>query len=96
MKKPFDDLTQMLRNQFPSAQVEVENFVSGAAQLLVRFEQKIWTVEFLPAEGFGASLLSGDESDWLSGHAHIFATSKALALWLQNEMASQSSLSLAA
>ena len=97
MKKPFDAVVKHLESQFPSARLEVENFSSGAAIMLVNYGGKHWSLEFLPGEGFGASLLFGDERDWLGGHSHVFQASGQLISWLQQELPSSDSLlSLAA
>ena len=97
MKKPFDSVVAYLEKQFPAACLEVEHFPSGAAMMWVSFGDKHWALEFLPREGFGASLLFGDERDWLGGHPHIFQQPEELILWLQQELSAlHPPLSLAA
>lgn len=95
--KTFDDVIQIVGREFPSARFQVEEFFSGAGQLMVRFADKTWIVEFLPREGYGASLLHNDKSDWLSGHSNLFSSPQQAALWLQKQLLeAKPSFSLAA
>lgn len=97
MKKPFDSVVAHLEKQFPSARLEVEDFPSGAAMMWVSLGDNHWSLEFLPGQGFGASLLFGDERDWLGGHLNIFQSPEQLISWLEHElMAVNTPLSLAA